>query len=115
MDDKRFYHRLLLETDIEHQNLKEDMVSTGKTKDISAGGICITTEGDPLVNGDTYKLRFTFPGDADDIEVDGRAVWNRHYKAGQVDLFDNGIVFLDPTAEFLHIIEDFSIGAVSED
>jgi hypothetical protein len=115
MVEKRIYHRLLLDTEIENHNVKEDNTANGKTKDISFGGICITTEGEPLKMEDVYRLKFVLPGDNDTVEIDGRVVWVRKYKAGISDLFDNGIEFLAPDEEFRHMLEDFSIGAIIED
>jgi hypothetical protein len=115
MIEKRLYYRLLIDTEIEHHNLKEDNIACGKTKDISFGGICITTEGEPLKKDDVYTLSFRFPGDDDTLAVDGRVVWVRKYKAGINELFDNGIEFISPAEEFRHMLEDFSIGAVKED
>jgi Tfp pilus assembly protein PilZ len=115
MIEKRLYHRLLIDTEIEHQNMNADSGSRGKTKDISIGGICITTEGEPLNREDMYALSFTLPGDREKLEVKGKVVWIKKYKAGVSDLFDNGIEFIDPDNDFLNVIEDYSIGAVAGD
>ncbi len=115
MLEKRLYHRLLLDTEIEHHNVREDNTASGKTKDISFGGICITTEGEPLKKDDVYRLSFILPGEHDRVEIDGRVMWVRKYKAGISDLYDNGIEFLAPNEDFRHVLEDFSIGAIVED
>jgi hypothetical protein len=115
MNDKRIYHRLLLETDIEQRELANFAISTGTTRNISMGGVCITTEGDPLSMGHVYRFRFTIPGGLEELEVNGRVVWTREQRSGITVLFDNGIEFIDPDDEFLHVIEDFSIGAVAAD
>jgi Tfp pilus assembly protein PilZ len=87
----------------------------GKTKDISSGGICITTEGEPLEKEDFYKLSFTLPGEEEKLEVKGQVVWTNKYSAGITELYDNGIVFIDPAKSFLNMIDDFSIGTIIEE
>jgi Tfp pilus assembly protein PilZ len=112
MVEKRLYHRLLIDTEILQHNVKDDNATKGKAKDISVGGICITTEGEPLRENDVYILSFRLPGDDEKLEVSGRVVWTKNYKAGITDLYDNGIEFLDPEKEFIDVLEDFSIGAI---
>lgn len=115
MGESRIYHRLLIDTEIEQTEIARLTVTTGKTRNISMGGICITTADEPLAMNEVYRLRFVLPGGLDELEVNGRVVWTRAEKAGSPELFDNGIEFIDPGDEFLHVIEDFSIGAVSAD
>ncbi len=115
MKEQRLFHRLLLDTEIEHRHSDADQPFRGKTKDISIGGICITTEDEPLVMGDVYMLKFALPGMEDAIEVSGKVVWTKKYAAGIAALFDNGIVFMNPDKIFVDMITDFSIGAVREE
>jgi Tfp pilus assembly protein PilZ len=115
MKEKRIFHRLLVDTDIEHRLIDNDNISIGKTRDISEGGICITTEGEPLAKEGNYRLAFTLPGKEEKLEVNGKVVWAKRYCAGSTELFDNGIIFIDPSDQFIDVINDFSIGAVAEE
>ena len=69
-----------LQVDIEGENVPY----TGMIKDISSGGLFITTDEDHEV-GDIVQLRFTFPTLESAIDCKGRVQWLRdRYTAGDM-------------------------------
>jgi uncharacterized protein (TIGR02266 family) len=69
-----------LQVDIEGDNIPY----TGMIKDISSGGLFITTDEDHDV-GDIVQLRFTFPTLESAIDCKGRVQWLRdRYTAGDM-------------------------------
>jgi hypothetical protein len=110
MDNRRHFHRYLLHTEIklEHESLSD--VTRTTTKDISRGGICITTEGEPLEIGTRYGLKFLLPFTDEEIAATAQVKWNRPGGA----LFDNGLLFIDIDEKYLDLIEEYSIGSLEE-
>ncbi|MBN1697573.1 MAG: PilZ domain-containing protein [Spirochaetales bacterium] len=115
MNEKRKFDRYLLVTDVEQHKMQSKERSRGKTKNISSGGICITTEDAPLGHGELYLLRFTLPESGNFIvEVKAKVVYNRHYFSGSHNLYDNGLQFVDIKKELLEQIDEYKIGSVFE-
>ncbi len=79
-----------------------------QTKDISRGGLCVTTEGAPLEQGARYKLKFQLPFSEQEIFTTAQVMWSRPGGA----LFDNGLAFIDIEDHFLDLIEEYAIGSV---
>ena len=128
MGEQRRYDRFLLETEIDlikpaeesneaaidnKKDDDDDSISRTKSKNLSASGICITTEA-ALITGDKYILRFTLPGQYDQIIVEGKVVWSKGYTSGHVELFDNGIEFTKISKDQHDLIEEFRLGSVYE-
>ncbi|MBN1410284.1 MAG: PilZ domain-containing protein [Spirochaetales bacterium] len=109
---KRHYHRLLLVTDVEYNTEDAGSMEKSRSKDISQGGICITTSEKPLPMGKICNLRISMPESKEQIIVKGRVMWNREYETGAVKLYDNGLEFIDLEEEFAEIIKEYSIGSV---
>jgi c-di-GMP-binding flagellar brake protein YcgR len=115
MNNNRKFDRFLLVTEIEQQRKDSNEYSKGQTKNISCGGICITTMEKPLDKGAYYMLRFTLPGYEENIlETEAKAVWNRNYKSGTLKIFDNGLEFIDIGEDILEKIGEYKIGSVFE-
>lgn len=114
--EKRKYHRYLLVIDIEHklENQSQNDSQSSQSKDISEGGMCITTIGFPLEQDQIYSFNFTLPGQLDPIKVKGQVVWNRKAKSQEQELFDNGIEFVDIDDAVIESISEFSIGTVDK-
>jgi c-di-GMP-binding flagellar brake protein YcgR len=112
---KRKFHRLLLVTEIEHNPLNSKESAKATTKNISLGGICITTVNEPLKNGGIYELSFKIPGENQSIMAEGRVVWNRLCGNDSARMYDNGIEFTKIKGEYLEIIESYSIGSIEKD
>jgi c-di-GMP-binding flagellar brake protein YcgR len=110
MDERRQYHRYLLFTEIDHQSVASHDEGRSHTKDISRGGLCITTEGAPLEKGTQYRLKFQLPFTEQEINTTARVMW--HKKAGE--LFDNGLTFIDIDERSLDLIEEYSVGSVEQ-
>ncbi|MBN2735826.1 MAG: PilZ domain-containing protein [Spirochaetales bacterium] len=110
--EKRKYHRYLLVVDIEHRIEGEDESHFCQSKDISQGGLCITTIAYPLEKDSCYAFNFTLPGELEPLQVKGRVVWVREAKSGGEKLYDNGIEFLGLGQELAKKIGEFSIGTV---
>jgi len=110
VNERRQYHRYLLHTEINHESVNSRQSSTAVTKDISHGGICITTKGFPLAIGDTYAINFMLPGVSDPIKALAEAVWIK--EEGRI--FDNGLMFTRISAQAREMIDDFSIGSIEE-
>ena len=110
MEERRQYHRYMLHTDIEHIQLPGQVAQESVTKDISRGGVCITTTGEPLQKDCNYLLRFILPFSDIKIEAVARVVWFR----GENNIYDNGLCFVQIDERSLNQIEEFSIGAVEE-
>jgi hypothetical protein len=110
--DKRQYLRLLLDTDVEYSKSCEKASAVSRSKDISLGGVCITTSENPLPMGELCDLSFILPGNDDPIRVKGKVMWNREYDTGAVKLYDNGIEFVDLKDDYVQMINEYSIGTV---
>lgn len=115
MKDTREFHRILLETDIEVMSRKKEKPEHPISRNISLGGICITTHDAPLVKHERYRLMFNLPGLRETIETEGLVVWYKERIDNGEKFYDNGIEFVRLKKEFREMIEDFSIGSVLED
>lgn len=115
MNEKRKFERFLLEIEIEHHK-KDDRgnSSSTKTRNLSKGGICITTDDEPLEKGEVYILYFTLPGQFEQFVVKGKVVWNKSYMSSNIELYDNGIEFINISREQLDMIEEYRLGSVYE-
>ncbi|MBN2534916.1 MAG: PilZ domain-containing protein [Spirochaetales bacterium] len=115
MKENRRFDRFLLDIEIEHHK-KDDKkkLSRTKSKNLSKGGICITTDDGPLEKGEIYVLSFTLPGQSRQIIVEGKVAWNKKYTSINYELFDNGIQFINISNKQLEMIEEFRLGSVFE-
>lgn len=116
MKEKRKFDRFLLDIEIEHHK-KDERENSSKTKsrNLSKGGICITTDDGPLEKGEIYILYFILPGQSEQIVVQGKVVWNKGYKSSNLELFDNGIVFINISKKQRKLIEEYRLGSVYEE
>jgi hypothetical protein len=80
------------------------------TKDISSGGVCISTSGEPLAKGVNYKLKFILPFSEEEISATAEVMWIKQ----EGGFFDNGLAFTEINEKYLDQIEEFSIGSVEE-
>jgi hypothetical protein len=110
MDERRHYHRYLLHTEIEYEDISSNELKLSTTKDISRGGICITTEGESLKKDSHYRLKFLLPFSDEEVTATAQVKWTRR----DGNLFDNGLLFDSIEAPFLDLIENFSIGSIEE-
>jgi len=110
--ENRQFHRLLLQVDIIHHRKSEKMKKKAKTKDISLGGICITSYDEMLNINEIYILQFTLPGKKWGIRTTGRVVCCRKYVEGDATFYDNGIEFVKLNNKCKKMIEEYSIGSV---
>ncbi len=110
MNERRQYHRYLLHTEIEHSSVSGDEAKQSVTKDISRGGICVTTEGAPLEIGTRYNLKFLLPFTDEEIHATAEVAWTRR----DGELYDNGLCFKTIDDQYLGLIEEYSIGSVEE-
>jgi hypothetical protein len=111
MESRRF-HRLLLQVEITYARKSEARTEHSKTRNISIGGICITTLGKPLKVDDIFRLEFSLPGQEKMITSEGRVVWNRKALDGGVTFYDNGIEFMGLSENYRAMIEEYSIGSI---
>jgi len=79
--------------------------SIGPTLNISAGGMCVLM-ADPMREGTTPTLQFTFPDDDVPVFCKGRITWCRASKIDP-DLFEVGLAFIDIREEDRQRITDF--------
>jgi Tfp pilus assembly protein PilZ len=115
MEEKRRFDRFLLDIEIEHHKKGDESVSSvTKSKNISRGGICITTDDGPLEKGDEYILNFILPGQSVQIVAEGKVVWNSSYVSGDIELYDNGIEFTNINDKQIKMIEEYRLGSVYE-
>jgi hypothetical protein len=110
MGERRQYHRYLLYTEIEYQDVVSSGQGLSKTKDISRGGLCITTDNTPLQRGGRYRLTFQLPFSEKEISATARVMWHRREGA----LFENGLTFIDIDDRSLDMIEEYSNGSVEQ-
>jgi c-di-GMP-binding flagellar brake protein YcgR len=110
MEERRQYHRYLLHTEIEHEDVASHKKQRSLSKDISRGGVCVTTTGGPLEKGSKYQLKFVLPFSEKEILVAAEVMWAKH----EGNVYDNGLVFLEIDKEYLDLIEEFSIGSIEE-
>ena len=99
MDERRQYHRYMLFTEIEHEDVASRSQGNSKTKDISRGGLCITTEGSPLKQDGQYHLKFQLPFTEEEINTKAQVMWSHQ----EGNLFDNGLAFLDIDTKYLDL------------
>src|SRR3972149_9914715 len=103
MDERRQYHRFLLHTEIDHEDVSSQTAKQSITKDISRGGICITTTGEPLEKGLHYKVKFVLPFSEEEIFTTARVMWIKQ----EGNFYDNGLAFVTIEDRYLNRIEEF--------
>jgi hypothetical protein len=114
MECRRF-HRLLMQVDLKYLSKSGKKTGNSTTRNISIGGICVTTYGKPLKKTKIYLLEFSLPGQEKMILAEGRVVWNRKYIDNGSVFYDNGIEFMDIKDDYKNMIEEYSIGSVEAD
>lgn len=94
--ERRGFSRLILAVGIKYSLLgKEAVLGGGNSKNISAGGICITVDEQVEV-GDVMSLELNLPGDSRPIQAKGVVKW-RNFVGSQdrKSRWDVGIEFMD--------------------
>ncbi len=91
-----------LEADIEGDNVP----FTGLIKDISEGGLFISTDK-RHAPGDTLQIRFTFPTLNDPIEVQAVVRWYRDDYTDSAMMPGIGVQFVDLDPDVLRKINDY--------
>jgi hypothetical protein len=114
MQEKRKFQRYLLSIEIDFSHEDNKIKHTTKTKNVSTGGVCITTTAGPLELNGIYTLKFMLPENEEPIAVKARAVWAKGEDVHGEKLFDNGLEFMDLDDKYREAIEEYSIGAVLE-
>ncbi len=114
MQEKRRFNRYLLAIDIHYNKEHAHLKKTSKTKNVSAGGVCLTTSSGPLQRGAVYTLVFSLPESGDTITTRAKVVWTKEPGESEGTLFDNGLEFIDMQDKYRAAIEEYSIGTVLE-
>ncbi len=113
MGENRRFHRFLLSIDIGYCKEHTKKEDTSKTKNVSAGGVCITTTAGPLERDAIYTLTFELPDSQEVVTVKARVVWTKNDDHDRA-LFDNGLEFINMQEKYREAIEKYSIGSVIE-
>jgi c-di-GMP-binding flagellar brake protein YcgR len=112
--DKRKFHRYLLAIDIDFSKENTANKRRSKTKNVSVGGVCITTSEGPLELGGIYTLTFKLPDSSEAILTKAKVVWSKADMVNGQTLYDNGLEFINIEEKNRSAIADYSIGAVLE-
>ena len=112
--DKRRFHRYLLAIDIECAKENTEHKRRSKTKNVSVGGVCITTSEGPLDLNGIYALTFKLPNSNEPILTKAKVVWSKADIVNGRELYDNGLEFIHIDEKNRSAIQDYSIGAVLE-
>jgi hypothetical protein len=104
MEEKRKFPRLSIKVLVNYSVSVDDPSASAETRNLSEGGICITTPV-PLSVGRHVTIRFFLPGKT--IRVMGRII-----RSAEVfpRLFENGIEFIDITPDDILTIKDCTRG-----
>ncbi|MBN1523933.1 MAG: PilZ domain-containing protein [Spirochaetales bacterium] len=108
MNERREYHRFLLHTRISYQSVKDKKAAFSTSKDISLGGVCITTSDTPMAKNDLVVIIFSLPKTAEEIIAHAKVMWSKPNDG----LYDNGLMFTKISDKHRQLIEEFSIGSV---
>ena len=96
--ERRLSPRVLVDIEVDYRC--EDTYLFAYITDMSAFGIFIRTNN-PEPHGTELQLRFTPPGAAESLAVEGRVVWINPYRPGSVDSTHPGMGI-----EFFNLRED---------
>ncbi|MBM4352914.1 MAG: TIGR02266 family protein [Deltaproteobacteria bacterium] len=105
-ESRRQSPRLKLDYDLEVDVLGEHVPFAGLIKDISSGGLFITTEFRHKV-GDELQIRFTFPALADPVEATVRVQWFRDEYSGGGMPAGIGVQFVDLPEDVVRAINQY--------
>lgn len=96
MDERREFVRLDLSVEVKWKTLPNEETLLDKTKNLSAGGICIMVD-DPPSTGSMIYLEINLP-DNSIIHSKGKVVWAEEYEEVGEEIrknFDVGVQFVD--------------------
>jgi len=114
MEERRQFVRLGIDVDVSWEkstvDKSVDSVSGAKTKNISAGGVCLIVD-DPISVGDQLKIKFQLPNQLV-IEAVGVVLWASEFGIGegQGKKYDTGIQFLEISENDVAQINKFVFG-----
>lgn len=97
-DERRVQDRLPVAYNLEVDITGEHVPYTGMIKDISSGGLFITTDEEHFV-GDIIDLRFTFPSVSDPVDCQAKVQWVRDKYASGGMAPGVGVSFISLTKE----------------
>jgi len=105
-EGRRSAPRLKLDYDLQVDIQGEHVPYTGLIKDISSGGLFVTTSARHRV-GDELQIRFTFPALAEPVETTVRVQWIRDDYAGGDQPSGVGVQFVDLPADIVAAINRY--------
>jgi len=96
--ERRRYQRILVDMEVDYRC--EDTFLFAYITDLSALGIFVRTNN-PEPPGTHLNLRFTLPGEAAPLEIEGEVIWINPFRPGDFDNINPGmgVRFLDLTKE----------------
>lgn len=98
IEERRQFIRLNINVDIKYSLMPQptNKTKSSKTRNISAGGICIMTE-EAFRAGDMLKLELTLPQDPPTVYAVGRVSWIKTFTIipEQKERYDVGVEFVE--------------------
>ena len=104
IDEQRLYPRRLLFLSLNCSDFLRDVSQKVKSKNISRGGVCITTQGNPFDVGSQVLLDFDLENEV--IFVKGEVIWTSQIT---FDIFNNGIKFIEPKKKDIEKLLNFGV------
>ncbi len=114
MSEKRKFIRYFLAIDIDYSKENTAQKQRSKIKNVSLGGVCITTSEGPLELNRLYSITFNLPESSQPISTKAKVVWSKADTVNGQELYDNGLEFINIEEKNRSAIEEYSIGAVLE-
>lgn len=119
MDDKRKFARLNINVVVRWEKIgkvRESIVDSSLSKNISAGGICLILYGEKVEVGDLLKLELQLAKDV--ISAKGKVVWVSEFEiVGDIDKkkYDVGVEFVEINDEYREKIKKFVFAVFNEE
>ncbi len=105
MNDKRRFPRVEI-----HEAVRVAIIYSANSKNISEGGICITTD-QPLDKGTELTLIFSLPGTGEEgrIKTFGKVAWMKSLQESRdgKPLYEIGFEFWDIDPRYVEIIREY--------